>query len=192
MSLPNYISKIKPVFKKGACSDPSNYRPIVVLPTLSHVFRLLLISQLQRQISPRIPSEQFGFLKGSSTSDAGVSLASTISTAINQRAEIRLVALDIKGAFDHVRWDSVLNHLWSIGCCAECFVCLSPIYQIDISRLSPILIHLTFILSPQVCHRVAFGHHYYSIYTFDCFQACQDIVQWLHCKNDLVNITGNK
>ena len=55
--------------------------------------------QLQRQILPHIP-EQFGFMKGSSTSDAGVFL--TITSAVNHRAEVRLVALDIKGAFDHV------------------------------------------------------------------------------------------
>ena len=37
-----------------------------------------------------------------STSDADVLLASTITTAINQQAETILVALDIKGAFDSV------------------------------------------------------------------------------------------
>ena len=88
-----------PVYKSDARSDPSNYRSIAVLPTVSCVFELLLISQLQRQISSHIPSDQFGFLKGSSTLDAGVSLAFTITTAINQRAEIRL---DTKDAFDHV------------------------------------------------------------------------------------------
>jgi len=39
-----------------------------------------------------IPSEQFGFLKGSGTSDAGISLASTITSVINQQAEVKLVA----------------------------------------------------------------------------------------------------
>ena len=115
------ISRITPVYKKGARSDSTNYRPIAVLPTLSRVFELLLITQFQRQISPHIPPEQFGFLKGSSTSDAGVSLASAITTAINQRAEVRLVALDIKGAFDHMRWDGLLKHLWSIGCRGRVF-----------------------------------------------------------------------
>ena len=50
-------------------------------------------------------------MKGSSASDAGISLASTIITAINQRAEARLVALDIKGAFDSVWWKGLLAHL---------------------------------------------------------------------------------
>ena len=56
------ISRITPIYKKGARSDPINYRPIVVLPTLSHIFEQLLITHLQR---PLIFHQQFGFLKGS-------------------------------------------------------------------------------------------------------------------------------
>ena len=54
-------------------------------------------------------------MRGSSASDTGISFASTITTAINQRAEARLVALDIKGAFDSVWWKDLLAHLWSVG-----------------------------------------------------------------------------
>ena len=49
---------------------------------------------------------------------------STITTAVNHRAEVRLVALDIKGAFHHVRWDSLLDHLGSIGCRSKDFYLL--------------------------------------------------------------------
>ena len=106
------ISRVTPVFKKGSRSDPTCYRPIAVLPTLSEK---LLVTQLCRHIDPHIPKEQFGFMKGSSTSDAGVFLASAVTTAINQQAEARLVALDIKGAFDSVWWKGLLAHLWSVG-----------------------------------------------------------------------------
>ena len=82
---------------------------------MSRIFERLLAPQLRRYIDPHIPQEQFGFMKSSNTLDAGVSLASTITTAINQRAEARLVALDIKGAFDSVWWRGLLAHLWSIG-----------------------------------------------------------------------------
>ena len=109
------ISRVTPVFKKGSRTDPTCYRPITVLPALSRVFEKLLVTQLRRHIDLHIPREQFGFMRGSSTSDAGVLLASTITTAINQRAEARLVALDIKGAFDSVWWRGLLAHLWSIG-----------------------------------------------------------------------------
>ena len=54
-------------------------------------------------------------MKESSISEAGVFLASAVTTAINQRAEARLVALDIKGAFDSVQWRGLLAHPWSAG-----------------------------------------------------------------------------
>ena len=41
------ISRITPIYKKEARSDPINYRPIAVLPTLSRIFELLLFTQLQ-------------------------------------------------------------------------------------------------------------------------------------------------
>ena len=47
----------------------------------------MLVSQLRQHISPHIPREQFGFMSGSSTLDPGVSLASTITIAINQQDE---------------------------------------------------------------------------------------------------------
>ena len=50
-------------------------------------------------------------MRGSSTSDASVLLACTITTAINQQAEARLVAFDIKGAFNSVWWRGLLAHL---------------------------------------------------------------------------------
>ena len=109
------ISRITPVYKKGPRSDPKNYCPIAVLPTLSCVFERVLVPQLYKHIIQHIPSEQFGFIKGSNTLNAGFSLASTITSALNQRAKVRLVALDIKGAFDHVCWKDLLAHLWSIG-----------------------------------------------------------------------------
>ena len=38
-----------------------------------------------------------------------------------ERAEARLVAIDIKGAFDSVWWRGLLAHLWSIGFCDKVF-----------------------------------------------------------------------
>ena len=37
------IAKVKPLFKKGSKTDPSNYRPISLLPLLSNVFEKVLI-----------------------------------------------------------------------------------------------------------------------------------------------------
>ena len=42
-------------------------------------------------------------------------ITGSIVAALNQRAEVQLVALDIKGAFDSVWWQDLLCHLRHIG-----------------------------------------------------------------------------
>ena len=54
-------------------------------------------------------------MSGSSCADVGVSMAGSIDAALNQRAKVQLVALDIKGAFDSVWWRDLLCHLRQIG-----------------------------------------------------------------------------
>ena len=85
-------------------------------------------------------------MRGPSASDASISLASTITIAINQRAKARLVALDIKGAFDSVWWKGLLAHLWSVGFRGKAFQLLNHIYPIVISELLYHRIPRTYIL----------------------------------------------
>ena len=61
---------IKPLFKnKGARSDPSCYRPVVLLPCVSRVFEGFVREQLQEHCMRIgvIPDEQYGFLPKRST-----------------------------------------------------------------------------------------------------------------------------
>ena len=41
------IAKVKPLFKKGSKTDPSNYRPISLVPLLSKVFERVFIEQIK-------------------------------------------------------------------------------------------------------------------------------------------------
>ena len=68
--------------------------------------RVFVYNLIPRAIAP---------MRGSSATNTGITLASPINTAINQCTEARLVALDIKGAFDSVWWKGLLVHLWSVG-----------------------------------------------------------------------------
>ena len=109
------ISHITPIHKRSLHTAPTTYRPVAVLPTLSNVFERVLQPRQKKHINPFIPPQQFGFMTGSSCADSVVSLARSIITALNQRAEVRLVALDIKGAFDSAWWQGLLCHLQHIG-----------------------------------------------------------------------------
>ena len=45
------IAKVKPLFKKGSKADPSNYRPISLLPLLSEVFQRVVLDQTEEFFS---------------------------------------------------------------------------------------------------------------------------------------------
>jgi len=55
--------------KKDKVTDPQNYRPASVPPTLATTFERVLIPQLSVFLLPHIPEEQFGFIPDTSTLD---------------------------------------------------------------------------------------------------------------------------
>ena len=89
-------------------------------------------------------------MRGSNASNAGISLASTITTALNQCAKAHLVALDIKGAFDSVWWKGLLAHLWSVGFQGKAF-------QLFESYLSSRYIRVVISLDSSNLHPVTAG-----------------------------------
>ncbi|TLM24618.1 hypothetical protein FEC38_18930, partial [Acinetobacter baumannii] len=62
-------SKVIPLFKSGSTDDPSNYRPISVLPTLSKIFEKIILTQLLEHFNSNnlLHNKQFGFTRGRST-----------------------------------------------------------------------------------------------------------------------------
>ena len=63
------IAKVKPVFKRGSKMDPSNYRPIFLLPLLSEVFERVVLDQTEAFLSLNkvLYDYQSGFRKSHST-----------------------------------------------------------------------------------------------------------------------------
>ena len=63
------IAKVRPLFKKGSKTDPSNYRPISLLPLLSKVFERVVLDQTKEFLSLNkiLYDYQFGFRKNHST-----------------------------------------------------------------------------------------------------------------------------
>ena len=45
------IAKVKPLFKKGSKTDPSNYRPISLLPLLSKLIERVALDQTEEFLS---------------------------------------------------------------------------------------------------------------------------------------------
>lgn len=66
------ISCVTPIHKSGDTSDPSNYRPISILPALNKVLERVIYDQLLKFLDKHhvISSYQFGFRKCHSTEQA--------------------------------------------------------------------------------------------------------------------------
>ena len=92
------LASVVPVFKgSGAKSDPSNYRPISLLPIMSKVFESLINQQLiDYLVEHELPTDvQYGFRHSRSTGYILSLITEHINRALHRRGEARLVALDI-------------------------------------------------------------------------------------------------
>ena len=59
------IAKVTPLFKSGDMSDPSNYRPISVLPCFSKILEPIMYNRLYTYLTDNnmLYKKQFGFQK---------------------------------------------------------------------------------------------------------------------------------
>lgn len=88
--------------KEASLSDPSNYRPISLLPVIGKILETHIKNKLLEVMSHKIPNYQFGFQSGRSTSHALAVLISNFQVTRLQKRHSAAVFLDIRKAFDSV------------------------------------------------------------------------------------------
>ena len=110
-------ASVIPVHKRDSKSNPSMYRPISLLSNISKVMEAVVQSQLQKYLLQHhlISDRQFGFRPHHSTADILTILSQQWSNALDKGYEVRLIALDIKGAFDKVWHNGLCSKLKSKG-----------------------------------------------------------------------------
>lgn len=98
------IARVVPVFKTGDSLNPSNYRPISVLNSLSKIFEKCLYKRLSQHLDNNsiLSQHQYGFTQGSNTTAACVNLTQYITTELDKKQHVSCVFLDIRKAFDTV------------------------------------------------------------------------------------------
>ena len=108
-----------PIFKnRGEKSDPSNYRPISLLPAVGKVFDKLQSRSLCQFLMKNglISDQQFGFLPGRSTLTQLLSVTDEWARhAIDRGERVAAVFLDFYKAFDRVWHDGLLHKLGKCG-----------------------------------------------------------------------------
>lgn len=111
------ISKVTPVFKAGDKTQPTNYRPIAILPILSKLLEKIFCSRLVDHLdeSNIITPAQFGFQKKKSTVHAAIHYYESVATALKDKCHVLSISLDMTKAFDSISHDILLTKLDCYG-----------------------------------------------------------------------------
>lgn len=106
-------ARVIPIFKKGVKSDPSNYRPISLLPTISKVFERHVAQQINSffRTTDILHVTQSGFRPKHSCNTALTRLIETWLKDIDSGNYVGAVFLDLQKAFDLVDHDILIHKL---------------------------------------------------------------------------------
>ena len=100
------ISKVCPIFKKGAKNEISNYCPISNLCSTSKVFEKLIlerIKQIEKENGVDLTGvQQHGFKAQKSTATAALIIQSILSRALDSSKLALMASIDLSAAFDIV------------------------------------------------------------------------------------------
>jgi len=112
------IAKVIPIYKKkGSPFEPTNYRPISILSSLSKIFERAIYVQLNKYITSNhiLYSKQYGFRKKKSTKSAIIDVCNQLLQNFDNNTITIGLFLDISKAFDSVQTHILIDKLEHYG-----------------------------------------------------------------------------
>ena len=111
------LAKVIPLYKGGDSDDPSNFRPISLLPTLSKIIERIVKERMMNFLKRNnvLTINQFGFLASKGTNDAMFSFLENLYLRLNDGEVAAAVFCDLSKAFDCVDHGILLRKLGVYG-----------------------------------------------------------------------------
>lgn len=108
-------SNVIPAFKKDEPTSKTNYRSINLLSVIPKVFEKIMFDQLYPAFSPIFSENMSGFLRGHSCCTALLKLTEDWRSALDDKKDVAVVAIDLSKAFDSLCHNLLLAKLNSYG-----------------------------------------------------------------------------
>lgn len=117
------VAKVTPIYKSGSKSNPSNYRPISVLPVISKILEKVIYSRLESHLNSIdfFYKQQYGFRRHSNTLSATIDLITKIKNKIDKKQVGLGIFIDLTKAFDTVSHEILLRKISNIGVTGNAF-----------------------------------------------------------------------
>ena len=103
---------VTPIFKrKGSSSNPTNYRPISLLPNLSKLLEKLVFNKIYEHINENslLTEKQSGYRPGHSTQIQLLYLTHQLYSTLNKNQNLTAVFLDISKYFDKIWHEGLIE-----------------------------------------------------------------------------------
>jgi len=110
-------ANICPIFKKGASSNPANYRPVSLTCIASKLFEHIITSNIMGHLDRQgiIYDKQHGFRRGRSCETQLLELTHDLLTGLHEGRQTDLIIMDFAKAFDKVCHEKLLTVLHRYG-----------------------------------------------------------------------------
>ena len=111
------VGKLKPVFKKGKKVNPSNYRPILLLPLISKIIEKVVHNQTNEFLSDNkiLYNYQSGVRTNQLTNLCLYFLTDKILKGFDEGLLIGMILIDLQKAFNTINHEILLKKLEAIG-----------------------------------------------------------------------------
>lgn len=110
-------SLIRPIFKHGAHSDYTNYRPIAILSVINKIVEKIVVGQVGEFLEQHsiLADSQHGFRRGRSTTSALSQFSEDMNSSLDQGHQVLALFIDYKKAFDTLDHEVLLQAMDECG-----------------------------------------------------------------------------